>query len=281
VRVSEVFAPSTLLEALAVLRRMPDALVWAGGTEIMRLRVAKRPDLPPTILSVDRIPELRAVGRGDRGVDLGAALTLAELADLREGAVPAALREAARGVATEPVRNLATLGGNILAGGRFMDLFPVLACLDAIGDFRDGGGSRWVSIGRLAGPDLRPSVPRGELLVRVRVPLDPWDLGIVRKIGYPLWPSDDTAVFACLARTGKGTLSEFRAALGGPIFLRDRGVETALLGRRLPLAAEEADEARRAWREAFAAAGAPEAWIGRFLAAADEAFDALGAGTRR
>ncbi|HOX18887.1 MAG TPA: FAD binding domain-containing protein, partial [Spirochaetales bacterium] len=67
-RVSEVFAPTSLIETLGLLRKHEDALVWAGGTEILRLRVGRRPELPPTIVSLDKVPELRAIGRSDRAL---------------------------------------------------------------------------------------------------------------------------------------------------------------------------------------------------------------------
>jgi xanthine dehydrogenase small subunit len=281
VRVSEVFAPSSLIETLALVRRHPDALVWAGGTDILKLRVARRPELPPTIVSLDKVPELRAIGRADRTLDLGAMVPLAQLSTLGEGAVPEALSEAAAGIGTEALRNLATLGGNILCRERFGDTFPVLACLDALAEFRGPTGSRWMAVGRLAGKDRKPLVPGGEILVRVRVPLDPWDLSLVRKIGYPLWPGPDSGVFTCLARAAKGSLYEFRAALGGPLFLRDRETETGLVGKRLPLQQRDLAAARQSWRERFEEDSVPRFWIERFLAAVDESFDALRAGSPR
>ncbi|MBN1242539.1 MAG: FAD binding domain-containing protein [Spirochaetales bacterium] len=280
-RVSEVFAPTSLIETLSLIRKHPDALLWAGGTGILRLRVGRRPELPPTIISLEKVPELRAVGRSDRTLDLGATVVLSQLSSLGEGAVPEALAESAAGIGTEALRNLATLGGNILCRERFGDAFPALACLDALAEFRGPSGSRWMAVGRLAGKDRKPLVPPGEILIRVRVPLDPWDLSIVRKIGYPLWPDADSGVFACLARASKGSLYEFRAAMGGPLFLRDRDTESALIGKRLPLQAREIENARQSWRARFEENLVPRRWIERFLAAVDEAFDALRAGVPR
>ncbi|MBP7096288.1 MAG: FAD binding domain-containing protein [Spirochaetia bacterium] len=280
-RVSEIFTPTSLIETLGLLRKHEDALLWAGGTEILRLRVARRPELPPTIVSLDKVPELRAIGRSDRALDLGAMSSLAQLSALGEGAVPEALAEAAAGVGTEGLRNLATLGGNLLGRERFGDLFPALACLDAIAEFRSASGSRWMAVGRLAGRDRKPLIPTGEILVRVRVPFDPWDLSLVRKIGYPLWPAADSGLFTCLARAAKGSLYEFRAALGGPLFLRDRETETELIGKRLPLQRRDIESARASWRNRFEEDGVGAPWIERFLAAVDESFDALRAGASR
>jgi CO/xanthine dehydrogenase FAD-binding subunit len=55
-----VFQPSTLKEALRTRREVPDAVVVAGGTEVMPARNQGR--RPGPLLDLSRVPELQSVG---------------------------------------------------------------------------------------------------------------------------------------------------------------------------------------------------------------------------
>jgi CO/xanthine dehydrogenase FAD-binding subunit len=107
-------------------------------------------------------------------------------------------------------------------------------------------------VNRLAGADGAPDFPRGNLLVRVRLPLDRWDLVVLRKVGIRDYPSKDTAVFALATRAEKGILSEFRLAFAGELALRLREIEAKFVGRRLPLDARQRTAFAAEYREAAA-----------------------------
>lgn len=247
---SEIYFPESLGELLDLMRRRPEAEIYAGGTEILRRQSEPCARLPREVLCVSGIPELRQVLLTERFVEIGAAVTLAEILELRENAVPELLSLALRGVGNPALRSLATIGGNLATVSRFMDSWPALACLDAMAELRDAAGSRWINVNRLAGADGAPDFPRGNLLVRIRIPLERWDFVTFRKVGVKDYPSRSTAAFALAMRADKGLLSEFRLAFSGETALRLRDVEGMLVGRRLPLDARQrstfADEYRQA-----------------------------------
>ena len=186
----------------------------------------------------------------ERFVEIGAAVTLAEILELRENAVPELLALALPRVANPAVRNLATLGGNLATQGRFMDAWPALACLDALAEIRDSQGSRWINVNRFVASDGSPDFPRGKLLSRVRVPLDRWDYMALRKVGPREYPARQTAVFAVVARADKGMLADFRLAFAGETALRLREVEGKIVGRRLPLDARQRSALSEEYRAA-------------------------------
>ncbi len=110
----------TVDEALEVLARHgAEARVLAGGTDLVPA-LKRRQFSVRSLVSIRHIPELRGIrpdGRG--GLVVGALTTLAELAeDPRIQAVYPALGEAAAQVATPTIRNMATLGGNLLVDTR-------------------------------------------------------------------------------------------------------------------------------------------------------------------
>ncbi|HXR10848.1 MAG TPA: FAD binding domain-containing protein [Gaiellaceae bacterium] len=99
----ELLQPSSLAE-------LDGGLFVHGGTEVVPL-------LRDGILRADRLVDIRAiVPRGVEGGRIGAGTTLAELE--ADPHVPGALREACRLAASPQLRNMSSLGGNLLQSTR-------------------------------------------------------------------------------------------------------------------------------------------------------------------
>ena len=120
--------PDTLrgvLEELAV----PGAVAVAGATDVAvesNLKYRRWPHL----VSLEAAPELREFADAGASVELGAALSLAELERLWRTA-PAAWHEWLELFASPLVRNRATLGGNLATASPVGDGAPLLLALDA------------------------------------------------------------------------------------------------------------------------------------------------------
>src|SRR5436309_2159584 len=110
----EFRAPQTVEEAARILDgERPKAMPLAGGTDLLP-NMKRRQQVPKTLMSLNRIPELHQTKLGDSGSRLGACLTLSEIAaDPRFRNGLTALAQAASFVATPQIRNMATLGGNL------------------------------------------------------------------------------------------------------------------------------------------------------------------------
>jgi CO/xanthine dehydrogenase FAD-binding subunit len=172
---SEIHYPKDIGELLDLMKRHPDALLFAGGTDILREQGGRGVELPPVAICIHELPELRRAGLTERFLEVGAAVTLTEILELGESALPLLLAEAIRGIGNVAIRNLATLGGNIACRTRFMDTWPALACLDTLVELRDSNGASWININRFVDADGLPSFPKGGLITRIRIPLDHWD----------------------------------------------------------------------------------------------------------
>jgi 4-hydroxybenzoyl-CoA reductase subunit beta len=110
----EFRTPRTLEEAVRILDGQgPNTMPLAGGTDLLP-NMKRRQQVPRTLMSLRLVESLRQVQRRDSGLQLGACLTLTEIADdpcFRNGVT--ALSQAAALVATPHIRNMATLGGNL------------------------------------------------------------------------------------------------------------------------------------------------------------------------
>jgi 4-hydroxybenzoyl-CoA reductase subunit beta len=106
-------APRTLREAADLLALAPsETMLMAGGTDVLP-NMKRRQQVPATLIGLRHVAELRQIINGD-GLRVGASITLTEL--VRHAQVRArytGLWQAAGQVATPPLRNMGTLGGNL------------------------------------------------------------------------------------------------------------------------------------------------------------------------
>jgi CO/xanthine dehydrogenase FAD-binding subunit len=163
-----IMLPASLDEAVSAMAESPGAVPVAGGTDLMG---AVNAGLlrPMALLGLGRVTELRGWQYQDGAALLGAGLTHARMARPDFAALIPALAEAAATVGPPQVRNVGTLGGNIISAHPAGDTLPVLAALEATVTLVGPDGAREVAVSHLlTGLDpLRP----GELLAFVRVPL--------------------------------------------------------------------------------------------------------------
>lgn len=244
-----------MVEAMAFLKRRPAAMPWGGGTLLMGWADEAGNDRPLSVLELRRIPELSVIHRAERFIEFGAAVTLSAISGLPPVLELEPLRSAIRLVGTASVRNLATIGGNVAAKNSFMTLYPALACMDAALEVRDPGGARWMSVHGLVGDDGRPAFPASSIATRVRVPTEPWDATVVRRLGQPGPGESFAPTFAAAVRFEKGTVAELRLVASGRTLARDRTIELGLIGKRLPLGQRVVEEAIEAAAACAAGAG--------------------------
>ncbi|MFB9688980.1 FAD binding domain-containing protein [Amycolatopsis plumensis] len=109
------YAPDSVSSAIDALRDAgPGTKVLAGGTtlyDLMKLGI----ETPPAVVDVHRLPELAAIEAGDRELVFGAGARMADVAGhpaVRDG-YPA-LAESLWRAASQQLRNMATVGGNLL-----------------------------------------------------------------------------------------------------------------------------------------------------------------------
>ena len=106
-------APRSVGEAADLLAAEPaDAMLVAGGTDLLP-NMKRRQQVPRTLISLRRIPELGTIAKG-QGLSIGSGVTLAEIVrDARLRAHYGTLWQAASQIATPHLRNMGTLGGNL------------------------------------------------------------------------------------------------------------------------------------------------------------------------
>jgi len=162
--------PETVDEALAALAERPDARIMAGGTELM-------PDWswgklePSGYVSLRHVRELQGIRRDRDALAIGAMTRIADLVPAPVADLAPALAEAADSLGTPQVRNLGTIGGNVVSAQPFRNLLPALLALEAELDLASIRGVRTVPYrGFTVAPGETIREP-DELVAAIRVPV--------------------------------------------------------------------------------------------------------------
>ncbi|MEU6761842.1 FAD binding domain-containing protein [Streptomyces sp. NPDC046853] len=223
--------PGTLADVLRLLRERPDAVVVAGSTD-WGVEVNIRSRRADCVVAVDRLPELRELRVASDHVEIGAALTLTEIARRLDGQVPL-LGELFPQFASRLIRNSATLGGNLGTGSPIGDSPPALLALEASVVLADADGEREVPLADYF-TGYRQSVRRpGELIRAVRFPLPLSPVVAFHKIAKRRFDDISSVAVAFALDIEDGFVRKARIGLGGVAAtpIRSLATEAALEGK--------------------------------------------------
>lgn len=234
----EYHEPTSIADAVAAAEGFrDDARFLAGGTDLI-IQIRRGRVAPRHVVSLHRVPGLDAIDVNG-AVVLGALVTHRRLerAPHFQGALRA-LVEGAQVIGGHQVRNVATVGGNIVNASPAADLVPVLVALDASVTLRGPAGERTLPLdGFATAPGITARRP-DELLTRVSfAPLAPASATAFLKAGRRR--AMEISVVCVAARlTLDASLErcvQARVVLGAvaPTALRARAAERALEGQAL------------------------------------------------
>lgn len=166
----KVFLPTSLEDALGILRASPGAHVLAGGTDFMvEMNYGHR--RPERILSLRFVDELRAWSREGATLVLGAGVRFADILSSEIATLSPALAQAARTVGSPQIRNTGTIGGNIATASPAGDTLPVLWALEAMVNIRSEKGERRIAIRDLVTGVKRNELAKDELITSISIPV--------------------------------------------------------------------------------------------------------------
>ncbi len=187
----------------------------AGGSDLLvDLKQGKR--RPEDVVSLARVPELRSIDLEEDRLSIGAAVTHARLAGspLLDSHAPA-ICEAARTIATEQIRNTATVGGNLCTAASCSDTAPVLIALEAGLELVSRGKTRTLPLGEFFLFHKQTALRQEEVLARILVPLPaPGSGAAYRKFGLREAASVAVASVAARVRIEEGVCADARVVLG-------------------------------------------------------------------
>jgi CO/xanthine dehydrogenase FAD-binding subunit len=166
----EYLMPASLGEALAVLKeRQGQARVIAGGTDLI-IQLKKKEVTARCLVDISNLEELKGIELEDGVIRIGACVTHQELASsslIWERAT--ALAEGASQLGSPQIRNMGTVGGNIVNAQPAADTVVPLMALEAEVEVATATGIRREPLaGIYVGPGQCTVDPTAEILTAVR-----------------------------------------------------------------------------------------------------------------
>ena len=127
--------PETLSETLDLYANLQNARLKAGGTFLLNsLKLLKRKGTktPDHIISLRKVAELQGISADEEKLTIQAMTTISEIFDsplLTDNFT--VLRTVCRNISTQPIRNMATLGGNLTCRYTWTEMPAVMIGLEA------------------------------------------------------------------------------------------------------------------------------------------------------
>ncbi|CRF32412.1 carbon monoxide dehydrogenase medium subunit [Brachyspira suanatina] len=165
-------------------RASNDSVIFAGGTDLMveHLRgsnlIAKF-DKP--ILFINDIEELKGIKEDENNIIIGALTTFDEI--IKSDLTPQVLKDSASGIAGPPIRNIATIGGNICNASPSADSLPSLYAMDAVLVLKSKNSQREVKIKNFITGVSKTILKNDEILTHIIIPKKDYKYSFYRKIG--------------------------------------------------------------------------------------------------
>ncbi len=205
--------PVTLAQATRFRADHPGCLVLAGGTDSGVLANKGKLQAGPRLV-LGGVVALSQMAVTPQHIELGATVTVARLEAICRASFPE-LAEYLQWFGSPPIKNAATVAGNLATGSPIGDLLPPLLVMNAEVELTSVSGTRWVNLNSFY-VGYRKSVMRpDELMTRIRIPLPAGTTTRFIKVSRRK-DLDISTVSAAFAWSTQGAaIADVRVAIGG------------------------------------------------------------------
>ncbi|MCD6364077.1 MAG: xanthine dehydrogenase family protein subunit M [Synergistetes bacterium] len=224
----KVLVPGSLREALEILSDGGKPI--AGGTDLL-VRIKRGLENPGLLVDITRIPELRIFRRESGKLEMGALFTHTELLSMD---IPPLLKSALSVIGSRQIRNLGTIGGNVVNASPAGDSLPALYTYEAQVKLVSLEGERVLRISDFIKGPGQTDLRNGELLLSILLRDFPDDYRFIyRKVGQRSSMTISIASIAVIYRLSDGFFEDIRIALGSvaPTVIRAYKAEEFLKGK--------------------------------------------------
>lgn len=166
---SNLFMPQSREELAGLIQQHPSALLVAGSTDLALLHTQQLKPLDKMI-SLSAVAGLKIIEVQEQKLHIGAACTLTDMQSVLLEHFPS-LHEVLERFASMPIRNQATLGGNIANASPIGDMPPVLLALNASVVLDNGQQQRVVNLKSFFIGYRQSLLSQNEWISSIQIPL--------------------------------------------------------------------------------------------------------------
>jgi len=228
----------TVSEAIALLQRIPDSRIIAGGTDILiKLHEGKKGY--ENLVDIHGIQELKQISinkNGDIVIGSGVSffkITESEIIKKHINVLSVAVST----VGGPQVRNMATIGGNVCNGVTSADSASTLFALNAVMNIEGADGKRDIPIADFYLGPGKVDLKSHEILVSITITPDNYVGYGGHFYKYAMRNAMDIATIGCssVCKVEDGRLIDLRLAFGvaGPVPLRCSSTEEMAAGKEI------------------------------------------------
>jgi xanthine dehydrogenase small subunit len=229
-----IYSPTTIDQAVEFLGQHPEARVVAGATDV-GVQFNKGYCEETVWLDLNRVASLKTASNTGGAIVAGSGATWSNIETLIEQDLPQ-FHQILTWFGSPQIRNVGTIGGNIINASPIADSLPLMFVSDAELQLRDKNGTREVNINDFYQGYKKFDLKPGELLSQVRIPLPEEDEELrLYKISRRQDMDISTFTAAIKMKLSGSTIQSAAIAYGavGPVVLRLPKTESFLAGKEL------------------------------------------------
>lgn len=164
------FQPTTVLDVKVLLTDYKDSKLLAGGTDLL-LEIKRDKINPKYLIDISHVESLKEIMDGEDEITIGSMVTFSQL--LENPLIKThfhSLIECAKGMGSPQIRNMATIGGNIINAQAAADSIPCIMSLDGMLVIESEKGIRKVSCETYFENYSKEKIKDDEILTKVILP---------------------------------------------------------------------------------------------------------------
>lgn len=166
----DIVKPSTIEEALILKQYLTNSLFLAGGTDLI-LKIRKNEIATKYLIDLNIIDDLKVISINELYIEIGSMVTFSEI---RENSIIKkylnSLIECAQTMGSPQIRNMATIGGNIINASPSADAIPCIMALNGVLVFKSSHTVRNITCVDYFKNYSIEKVKENELLTKILIP---------------------------------------------------------------------------------------------------------------
>lgn len=166
----DIVKPSTIEEALALKNSLSTSSFLAGGTDLI-IKLNKKDINTEYLIDLNSIDDLKNITENDSYIEIGSMTTFSKL---RESLIIKkyfnSIIECAETMGSPQIRNMATIGGNIINAGPAADGIPSIMALNGILTFKSLDAVRTITCLDYFKNYSVERIKENELLTKILIP---------------------------------------------------------------------------------------------------------------